>query len=449
MFSELRLVNLKAFEHANVEFKPLTFFLGPNNSGKSSVLAPYRLLAQTIASYDSGIALLLNGLMGDFGTYRDLVFGNDRRRDFEIWISTKYSRSRRRFLGRYLKENDELGIRLGYTYRSRRREIVLKTVNILRNGESILSTKYSDKSERQLVDRISGKHLPGLMGSTFSRRAIFQNFLPRFPIGLVHLRQREVKGVTDSILKEVEFSLRTSNYIGIEFNEKFRSIEYIGAMRIPPQRTYQYRGESRESVGASGEFASSIMVMDSLRRGTRSRKILENVRQWLRTASLSSDLKIVSLSDRHYEMHVKHPATKEYENFADVGYGISQILPVLVAGYNLTPGATFISEEPEIHLHPRAQAELGNFFMKLYQKEVQSFVETHSEHLILRMQQHVASGKIKSDDIAFYYVYPKRGKKVVVRLDLDEKGKFIEKWPEGFFPERLEEARRLSRIRNS
>ena len=104
-------------------------------------------------------------------------------------------------------------------------------------------------------------------------------------------------------------------------------------------------------------------------------------------------------------------------------------------------------EQPEIHLHPRAQAELGRFFATLYQRSVQSIIETHSEHLILRLQQYVANGEISAADIVFYYVYAKGGRKVVKRLSVDSLGRFVEEWPDGFFPERLEEAKNLARAR--
>ena len=127
----------------------------------------------------------------------------------------------------------------------------------------------------------------------------------------------------------------------------------------------------------------------------------------MKKSGIAGDLKVHSLSDRHYEIHDRHPITGEYSNFADVGYGNSQVIPVLIAGYNLRPGDTLLTEQPEIHLHPKAQAELGDFFCDLHQMRVQSFVETHSEHLVLRLQEQVVNGTIPYNDIAFDYVYAK------------------------------------------
>src|SRR3569623_479299 len=117
-----------------------------------------------------------------------------------------------------------------------------------------------------------------------------------------------------------------------------------------------------------------------MRRGGKTKGNPGKVVDWLSAAGIASDVRIDPLSDRYYEIHIQHPVTKEYENYADVGYGNSQVIPVLVAGYGLDSNDTLLVEEPEIHLHPKAQAELGNFFVELLEKGVQSIVETHSEH---------------------------------------------------------------------
>lgn len=118
----------------------------------------------------------------------------------------------------------------------------------------------------------------------------------------------------------------------------------------------------------------------------------------------------------------------------------------------------FLLEQPELHLHPKAQAELGDFFADLYDSSVQTIIETHSEHLILRLQQHVAAGRIKHSDIKFYYVHndpnPTQNScgecltHEITPLPLDENAIFINDWPEGFFPERLNESRKLALIRH-
>jgi predicted ATPase len=451
MISKITLKNFKAFEEIEIEFRPITLFLGPNNSGKSSILAALRILVQTVESYDPQVPILLNGVMGDFGTYRDVVFDNSPRRHIHISVSFSNQRQIDPWYdpGRLGDTNNEIHVH--YDYRSRRREIILKAAELWQGGDFLLSTNYSEDSERQSINKIGSITIPSALKSSISRGLRMQNFIPgMMPGGLIRRSKKDEETAVSDFLEKnpkVDDFIRRAYRIPMNLHREFRNIEYLGAMRMPPSRTYLFTGERRNRIGANGENAASVLVMDSARGGSRSRRIAESVKSWLSSAGIASDLKVKHISDRHYEIRIQHPVTKEYQNFADVGYGNSQVLPVLIGGFNLSPNSTFMVEEPEIHLHPRAQAELGDYFLELLRRNVQSIVETHSEHLILRLQQHVASGNISPKDIGVYYVHANEGKKCIRHLALDSEGAFIDEWPGGFFPERLEEAKKLSKIR--
>jgi predicted ATPase len=222
-------------------------------------------------------------------------------------------------------------------------------------------------------------------------------------------------------------------------------------MRIPPERTYTFSGERRQRVGPTGEYAANLLTMDYYRAGSRSREVTTRVETWMKRAGIGSQIRPEPIADRYYELRIKHPITGEQQNIADVGRGNSQVLPVLVGGYNLPKGSIYLVEEPEIHLHPRAQAELGDFLYDLYQNHVQVLVETHSEPLILRLQQHIACGNIPLQHVVFHYVYadPRSSTKTVKTMTTDPDGLFTDTWPEGFFNEPLEEAEKLTLIRFS
>ena len=128
-------------------------------------------------------------------------------------------------------------------------------------------------------------------------------------------------------------------------------------------------------------------------------------------------------------------------SLADIGYGVSQILPFIVQcvlGVN-----NIISiEQPEVHIHPRLQADLGDLLAETTNPEKQGnmyIIETHSEHLVLRMQKLIRNGKLKPEDVSIIYVERTPTGSKANRLKLDEKGDFIDPWPRGFFNERLRE----------
>lgn len=440
MINRLNLTHFKAFESVDIDFKPLSIFLGPNNSGKSSILAPFRIISQTLQSYDNNVPILLNGVMGDFGTYKDIVFSNNKKRyltiDFEVQ--------------NLLKSLDENGadkytpplrLILKFKFRSAIREIILKELKIYYKGKEKIFTQYSEDSERHVIQRVDGIDFPLHYRASSSKYFTLSHFLPRG-----NFLSKSFSEALDS--SDVLSSLFVLPRICNSCYNVFSNLEYVGAMRVPPARTYMFSGERNKKVGSSGENAVNLIAMDSGRRGSKSKNILKKVVSWLKKSGIASDIKILPLSDRHYEFHIQNSVTKEYQNFADVGYGNSQVIPVLVGGYNLERGSVFLVEEPEIHLHPRAQAELGDFFLELHNQGIQSLVETHSEYLVVRLQQHVAAGLLNPKDVGFYYVYANKNKKEIVELKLDRKGQFLEKWPEGFFPERLEEAKKLAKLRS-
>ncbi len=125
----------------------------------------------------------------------------------------------------------------------------------------------------------------------------------------------------------------------------------------------------------------------------------------------------------------------------DVGIGISQVLPVLVLAY-ASKGKILAMEQPEIHLHPALQAELGDVFIEgaLGDRGNTFILETHSEHLILRLLRRIREGKLKKEDLGVLFVepLPDRGSRVV-ELRVDEDGDFIDSWPGGFFEESYRE----------
>lgn len=440
MVTGMKLHNFKAFENLKVGLRPITIVLGPNNSGKSSIIAPLRLLVQTMESYDREVPLLLDGIMGDFGTYKDIVYKNHRGRPFDISVDFELGKDKPRFL-----EFSDVRLSLGFKYRTKRRELILKELRLFLGSKPVIRLDYSVDSERSLVSSIGNKALTPSAKSMVSRNLHLHHFLPNVFAASAARETSEIAGLTE---EEIQHAFRVVNVVSSQLREAFNNVEYIGAMRIPPARTYLFTGEKRKRVGATGENAASLLVMDAARRGKTKRRLQERASQWLKRAGIADGLEVVPLSERHYEIRVSHPITKEKQNISDVGYGNSQVIPVLIGGYSLDEGDTFLVEEPEIHLHPKAQAELGGFFFELYRDGIQSIVETHSEYLLLRLQRHVADKEIPPEDIIVYYVEPKaEGVKEVTPFELDGTARFIDDWPEGFFPEKLEEAKGLARTR--
>lgn len=123
----------------------------------------------------------------------------------------------------------------------------------------------------------------------------------------------------------------------------------------------------------------------------------------------------------------------------ECGFGYSQILPILIALADTDNEVVCISE-PESHIHPRLQAGIGSLFLDVYRKSGKQIIaETHSEHIVLRIQRLIRCGEMKPEEVSVLYVSKTPEGSTIKRLHLDEKGRFIDAWPQGFFAERDEE----------
>jgi hypothetical protein len=410
----------RAFDFQSIQLAPLTIFVGPNNSGKSSILSALRLLQQTLQSIDPKVPLAL----GEFGTFRDIAYGNQIGKALGITVGSRH------------KEQDT-SFEASFGYRAQRREIVQMKFALFPNGvDPLFVTEYSRATGKQTVRKLGGLKRAELQ----QLNPRFSHFVPKlghFQAALENHKEKSA-AATLAAMKSAEHAL----FADIR---KLQNLQYLGPNRDAPGRVFPFSGERPSILGSTGSGATDVLVADYFHRGTGKRKLTQAVESWLIKAGIAAALEVDSISDRHYEMRLRHPITGELQNYADVGYGISQILPVIVGGYNLQTGALLLIEQPEIHLHPSAQSELGDFFLDLYRRGVQCLVETHSEHLIMRLQRHVAEGLIPAEHVAVNYVYAAEDRKVVARLRLNKDGIFIDDWPLGFFEERLNEALEIAR----
>ena len=155
----------------------------------------------------------------------------------------------------------------------------------------------------------------------------------------------------------------------------------------------------------------------------------------------------MAVSGEHIALVLIDTTTETAVTLADVGFGINQILPIIVEGTDFFTGRgdrVLCVEQPEIHLHPRLQAHLADLMIGTIsgRSEKQWVVETHSELLVLRMQRRIREGKLSPADISVLYVEadaPHMGGSAIRQLRLDENGDFIDHWPSGFFEEGFDE----------
>lgn len=232
----------------------------------------------------------------------------------------------------------------------------------------------------------------------------------------------------------------------IDYERHLNSINYLGPLRSVPERLYDLWAESDPSAGITG--VQGEHSANALHRNTN---LEESVNDWFEQIEIPYELAVTklgepSLAGEHITIALTDKRTDTQVTLADVGYGINQILPVIIEGIASQESSILCVEQPEIHLHPRLQANIADLMIDTIAdepgKRKQWIVETHSELLILRLQRRIREGKIKPEDISVLYVDPNddsvEGSAIKV-LRLGEDSYFKDQWPDGFFAEGLME----------
>jgi hypothetical protein len=222
-------------------------------------------------------------------------------------------------------------------------------------------------------------------------------------------------------------------------DDTLRSIYPLSPFRKPPARWYIFSGSEVRNVGFDGELLPDLLF--------RTPSLVREANLWLERLETGYRLKIRRFGAQARDLYeIRLVDTLHRKNvevgLLDVGFGISQMLPFIVQ--SLTANNQIITiEQPEIHIHPRLQADLGDLLADAIAEPHfnQFIIETHSEHLILRLQRLVRTKRLQPTDISVVAVRRSSEGSIAVPLRLDEEGDFMDEFPGGFFPERLRELR--------
>lgn len=237
----------------------------------------------------------------------------------------------------------------------------------------------------------------------------------------------------------------------------------IGPLRLVPDNDYVPNPHPEQKDWVDGSAAWDLLYKDP-NSDDSTKKLIRDTSDWFASSNkLDAGYEIVNRSiaesinvadaDEHMGLLSKrHVFFKELRSNIllsanQLGTGISQVLPIVVAANH--DGIALVSvEQPELHVHPRFQVEIADVFLQA--KDKHSFlIETHSEHLILRLLKRIrqttdnelpdGSKPVMGEDVSIIYLEPTENGVVTKRIRVDEDGEFVERWPQGFFVERREE----------
>ena len=214
----------------------------------------------------------------------------------------------------------------------------------------------------------------------------------------------------------------------VALKDLFSRIRHLGPRRGDPRRNYKWDESHPNDVGHYGEKMISALLSSRVRL----RSTDEQIMKWLQRLELiySYDINPTSNTDQDYELLVQQYKNGPKVGLTDVGFGVSQVLPLLVLCYYADEGSILILEQPESHLHPKVQSELADVLIDVVKnRNVQIILESHSEHLLHRLTRRIAEEKISENDMALYFCEINDGKSTAEKLKVDEYGN-ISNWPQ-------------------
>ena len=254
----------------------------------------------------------------------------------------------------------------------------------------------------------------------------------------------EKSGIYDGTIN-ISYDIKhVINKVQNQTDELLEGIVYLGPLRDRPRRTYNWTGVSPGTVGSRGELAIDILLAEKHVR-------VEAVSKWLRKIGIAESLELrpMGRGARTWEAVIEKADGETTVNLADVGFGVSQVLPVIVCLLSAPAGSLVILEHPDIHLHPRAQGELADLLIDVSRaSDIQVLVESHSEHLLARIQRRIAEsargdGSLGPEDVRLYFCKQEEGRSELEPLKMQPSG-VITNWPRDFFGDMLAERMALS-----
>lgn len=387
-------------EECEIDICPLTILAGANSSGKSSIMQPLLMLKQTLeAPYDPG-PLKIDGPNVEFT-------------EASQFLSTRVGGEK---VGHFLIQIETLD------------SIITRLLRIVfRKGPSgieIVNMTAETKSDQSLYGYPKRLNLFPEMSPEEIKAQLDQNIIPE--------DYNVVKRLRCFLHLESQDGYRsTSSTFNLEPN--IFNIIHLPGLRGSPERTYKFTSTGPRYPGTFDDYTASIIHEWQETKDKR----LKTLTDALHTLGLTRQVSTKRLGDVGIEVQVgRLPHDRDNDtdmvNIADVGLGVSQVLPVLVALIVSKPGQLVYLEQPELHLHPRAQVALAQVLADAAKQGVRVVAETHSSLLLLGVQTLVAEEKLSSDLVKLHWFTRREdGITEVDSVDLDEAGAYGE-WSEDF-----------------
>ena len=416
------------------ELRPLTVLAGVNSSGKSSLLQAMLLLKQTLEAGSKDALKTTGGPYVVANEPLDLAYGKKRSNVISITLTIDAEEFEDQ--SDYTRYVDVMDAQLS--------NIELQ-VDVVANGKSILNgltctinyngdvapatiqlrrlqksgNFYAIKfSSPLMVGYGDNERLKNIDSCTLS----FHSFLPIFA-EWTRKGQADIRPIV--VLKTLEADLTC-------YLKKYC---YIGPQREKPDLARSYDSTTFKNVGVDGHNtrflyeANKNVKIDGYRDGETLQTLCNT---WVcDKMGLARNMDVQRDSNKLYRTIITNNEGLSVD-LCQMGFGLSQILPIVVQGLLLHKGETLIVEDPDVHMHPKVQALLVDFFIDLMKHGRKVVIETHSDHIVTRLRRRIADGTVLKEDVNLSFVENSENGSEYRFIDMESDGSFLNKLPKGF-----------------
>lgn len=374
MIRRFELRHFKCFERLELPLRPLTVLSGTNAAGKSTVVQPLVLLHQTMLDHEWSRRLALNGRAARLGTVADVVDRVHGRGGFDVGIEhSEGTWIKWRFVG----ERTDMSMHIA----------------------------------RMFVDGEEG-------GLQVLRGDLDVRFRYLLPDGDVPAEARQVI-------------------------DQLRSLVYLSAERIGPRDTYPLRDTALTGeIGPTGERIPGLLyarqyehVPSSLALSGIPSTTLRQVEGRMAQFFPGCRVEVERVPRASAVMlRLGTSAAMDLNTPTHTGFGLTQVLAIVVAALSLDAGGLLVVENPEVHLHPAGQALIGGFLSQVAAAGIQVIIETHSDHVLNGVRRAVKTEALSNEEVALHFFRPRDtdGAAQVESPVMDAEGR-LDSWPDGFF----------------
>lgn len=471
MIKQIELYKFKSYDNSAIELAPITLLCGGNSSGKTSIIKSILLMKQSFEATGSNY-LLINGEYTSNGLYSNLRRKSGTHTDSnEMGISVSFVIAKNnpafkdicRSIGMVSRRNvfQYFEVHASFLFDENPSfpqvgEIKSSTITFISNyavdsqyrGDHIVSRIVIERCDTEQRYTILLENFPTPLYLRNKAEYPFKYLTYTWEECTCYFRGMQLVSLYKEGIPKAEMNaLQVIYTIFRVLASEFGKINYIGPLRETPLRQYLLqnvyseigvKGENTaQYLGQFGEKEIDTYLPDS--KEPQKIQLQDAVKEWARFLGIDE---VSAITSGIPGAQITQIMIGE-QNIVDVGFGVSQVLPILVQGLSMSNGNTLILEQPEIHLHPKMQMEIADFLIAMAKQGKRLIVETHSDHVINRMVRRAVEDLSLKDLIGIYFIEKdEHGCSSLSQVQIDN-DLGIDVAPEGFFDQYTSETEHI------